>query len=149
MSAICNFHKVTDKLACSGQPTEDQLASIAADGYRVVINLGLPDGKYALSDEASLVKQLGLAYHNIPVMFDNPQISELELFIELMSKHADEKTFIHCAANYRASVFTGLYLFAKNELDAKGMQLFIEDVWQPDGVWQLFIEEGIAFLRKG
>ncbi len=146
MSAIYNFRRVSDKLACAGQPREEQLASIADEGYSVVINLGLSDGKYALNNEASSVKELGLTYHHIPVLFDSPQVAELESFINLMNEHGDEKIFVHCAANYRASVFTGLYLFAVDKLDEDGMQEFIEELWQPDPVWQLFIEESLEIL---
>jgi len=149
MNAIYNFHKVSDLLACAGQPREGQLASIAGDGYKVVINLGLSDGKYALKDEASSVKSLGLEYHHIPVLFDSPRADELASFIELMNKHACEKTFVHCAANYRASVFTGLYLFAAHKLDEEGLQNFIEEIWQPDPVWQLFLEESLERLKNG
>jgi hypothetical protein len=53
MSAIYNFKQVSDLLACAGQPLEGQLQSIADDDYKVVINLGLSDGKYALADEAA------------------------------------------------------------------------------------------------
>jgi len=148
MSAIYNFHKVSDKLACAGQPREDQLPYIADEGYNVVINLGLTDGKYALKDEAASVKGLGMEYHHIPVIFDDPQVSELASFIELMNKHADEKIFVHCAANYRASVFTGLHLFAADKLDEEGMQGFIEEVWQPDPIWQSFIEESVQELKR-
>jgi protein tyrosine phosphatase (PTP) superfamily phosphohydrolase (DUF442 family) len=147
MSAIYNLHKVSDRLACAGQPREDQLASIATEGCKVVINLGLADGKYALKDEAASVTGLGMAYHHIPVLFDRPQAGELSEFITLMDKHAGDKTFVHCAANYRASVFTGLYLFSKGKLDEEGLQNFIEEVWQPNPTWQLFVEESIAFLK--
>ncbi len=146
MSAIYNFRRVSDRLACAGQPREDQLATVASDGYAVIINLGLSEGKYALTDEASSVKLLGLTYHHIPVLFDSPQVAELESFIALMDKHAGEKIFVHCAANYRASVFTGLYLFAADKLDEQGMREFIEELWQPDPVWELFIEESMEFL---
>jgi protein tyrosine phosphatase (PTP) superfamily phosphohydrolase (DUF442 family) len=146
MSAIYNFRRVSDKLACAGQPREDQLATVASEGYTVIINLGLSEGKYALNDEASSVKELGLTYHHIPVVFDSPQFSELESFITLMNQHAGEKIFVHCAANYRASVFTGLYLFDADKLDEQGMREFIEELWQPDPVWELFIEESVEFL---
>ena len=111
MSSIYNFHQVSDRLACSGQPSEGQLQSIADEGYEVVVNLGLADGKYALADEAASVKNLGLAYYHLPTQFESPQVDELAEFIGVMNNHADEKTLVHCAANYRASVFTGLYLF--------------------------------------
>jgi protein tyrosine phosphatase (PTP) superfamily phosphohydrolase (DUF442 family) len=148
MSAIYNFHQVSDVLACAGQPSEGQLPDIAADGYLVVVNLGLSDGKYALADEAASVTGLGMAYHHIPVAFDNPQIDELELFLSKMNEHAHEKALIHCAANYRASVFAGLYLLSINKLNEEQMQELIENVWQPDAVWQQFIEEGVEYLNN-
>lgn len=147
MSAIFNFHKISDLLACAGQPKEEQLASIASEGFKVIINLGLTDGKYALKDEAASVKVLGLEYHHIPVVFENPQIDDLASFIALMNKYGNEKIFVHCAANYRASVFTGLYLFSENKLNEQEMQDFIEEVWNPDQIWQLFIEDGLDFLN--
>jgi protein tyrosine phosphatase (PTP) superfamily phosphohydrolase (DUF442 family) len=146
MISIYNFYKVSDLLACSGQPLEGQLPVAASDGYRVVINLGLADGKYALKDEAASVKELGLSYYHIPVLFDNPQTDDLLAFIGLMNNHAGEKTLVHCAANYRASAFTGLYLFAVEKLDEEALHLFIEEIWQPDAVWEQFIEENILSI---
>jgi protein tyrosine phosphatase (PTP) superfamily phosphohydrolase (DUF442 family) len=148
VSSLYNFQKVSDTLACAGQPREGQLASIAEDGYHVIINLGLADGKYALADEAASVKALGLAYHHIPVQFDNPQLGELQAFIADMQQHNGDKILVHCAANYRASAFTGLYLFAEGKLNEEAMQEFIEQVWQPDAVWQQFIADGVDWLNK-
>jgi len=148
MSAIYNFHQISDTLACAGQPREGQLASIAEEGYNVIINLGLSDGKYALADEAASVKALGMEYHHIPVQFDNPQLGELQAFIADMQQHNGEKVLVHCAANYRASAFTGLYLFAEGKLTEEAMQEFIEQVWQPDAVWQQFIEDSVEWLKS-
>ena len=148
MSAIYNFYKVSDLLACAGQPREGQFASIADEGYKVVINLGLADGRYALKDEAASVKSLGMEYHHIPVIFDNPQIEELTSFIDLMNKYADEKTFVHCAANYRASVFTGLYLYSAGKLDEHQLEDFIDEIWKPEPIWETFIEDSVVFLKS-
>jgi protein tyrosine phosphatase (PTP) superfamily phosphohydrolase (DUF442 family) len=148
MNTIYNFHQVSNLLACAGQPTENQLSDLANGDYRVVINLGLSDGKYALPDEAASVNNLGLTYHHIPVVFENPQIDELTSFIRLMNEHSHQKTLVHCAANYRASAFTGLYLFAADILNQDEMQEFIEQVWQPDGIWQQFIDEAVEVLKN-
>jgi protein tyrosine phosphatase (PTP) superfamily phosphohydrolase (DUF442 family) len=147
MNAIYNFHKVSDLLACAGQPREGQLASLADEGYEVVINLGLTDGRYALKDEAASVKALGMEYYHVPVIFDSPQIEDLLSFITLMKNNADKKTFVHCAANYRASAFTGLYLFATGKLNEDEMEDFIEEIWRPEPIWQLFIEDSLDFLN--
>jgi len=54
---------------------------------------------------------------------------------------------VHCAANYRASVFTRLYLLAAGEMDKQEMEDFIDDIWQPNTVWKQFLEEGINFVE--
>ncbi|MBS1530948.1 MAG: protein tyrosine phosphatase family protein [Bacteroidetes bacterium] len=148
MRPIYNFKQVNDRLACSGQPTEDQLKNLAADGYKVVINLALTGAKYSLPDEAKSVAELDLVYHHIPVQFDNPQLSELGEFLGLMQQHQNEKTLVHCAANYRASCFTGLYLLATRQLSHDDMTDFIVSTWQPDPIWLQFVEDGVDWLNK-
>jgi len=148
MSMIYNFCKVSDLLACAGQPTQEQLKQIAGEQYQAIINLAMPTGKYALPGEAELVKEFGIDYYAIPVVFDDPQLSELDGFLKFMQQHDGEKILVHCAANYRASAFTGLYLLNKGELNAEQMQQFIENVWQPDAVWQQFIDEAVEYLQE-
>jgi protein tyrosine phosphatase (PTP) superfamily phosphohydrolase (DUF442 family) len=147
MAEIYNFYKVSDTLACSGQPTEAQLKQLAEEQYQAVINLASHNNKFALPDETGSVSALGIKYFNIPVAFDDPRLNELTDFIKLMNQYSGHKTLVHCAANYRASVFTGLYLFKAALLDETQMQLFIEEVWQPDAVWQQFIDESLEYLK--
>jgi protein tyrosine phosphatase (PTP) superfamily phosphohydrolase (DUF442 family) len=148
MSSIYNFHKVSDALACSGQPSEVQLKQLADEFYRVIINLAPHGTKFSLPDETGSVKALNVEYCHIPVVFDNPQLTELTNFIKLMNRYCCEKILVHCVANYRASAFTGLYLFATEKLDEEQMQLFIENIWQPDAIWQQFIDEGLEYLKE-
>lgn len=148
MDDIKNFLQISDRLACSGQPDELQLTKVAANGFEVVINLGLSDGKYALPDEEASLISLGLAYHHIPVLFENPQLSELASFMAIMDQHHDKKTLVHCAANYRASAFSGLYLFATSEVDEEGLRSFIAQIWNPNPVWQQFIEEATLRIKE-
>jgi protein tyrosine phosphatase (PTP) superfamily phosphohydrolase (DUF442 family) len=141
MNDIKNFLRISDRLSCSGQPDESQLIKIAEERFEVVINLGLSDGKYALSDEANSVTGLGLAYYHISVQFDNPRLEELSSFMAIMHQHEDKKTLVHCAVNYRASAFSGLYLFAISAINQKELAEFIAQIWNPDPVWQQFIGE--------
>ena len=141
MNSIYNFHQVSGILACAGQPTEEQLKQLAGERYQVIINLAPNGGKSSLADEAASVKTLGITYCHIPVVFNNPQQSELDNFIDVMNLHSNKKVLVHCVANYRASAFTGLYLFKTGKLDKTQAQSFIEDVWQPDDDWQQFIDE--------
>ena len=147
MSTVYNFHKVSDLIACAGQPKEGQLAGIAEDGYKVVINLGLADGSYALKDEAASIIKLGIIYHHIPVLFDAPQLEELKLFINLLNKYKKDRALVHCAANYRASAFVGLYLYYTGQVDETEMEDFVEQIWKPNQIWREFMEEGVKFLN--
>jgi len=147
MNRIYKFEKISDLLSCAGQPTEDQLKQLAGEEYQLIVNLGLSDTKYALPNEAVLVEKLGMDYLHIPVIFESPQLSELADFIAYMNHHTDKKVMVHCAANYRASAFTGLFLFSKAQLTEEEMHHFIEDVWQPNTVWQAFIKESTKLIR--
>lgn len=55
-SSIYNYKLLTDNIATSGQPTEDELIYIADAGYQVVINLGLNNTDYAVGNEAAFFK---------------------------------------------------------------------------------------------
>jgi protein tyrosine phosphatase (PTP) superfamily phosphohydrolase (DUF442 family) len=148
MRPIYHFEKISDTLSCAGQPTEEQFRELVAGNFDVIINLGLLDTKYALPNEEDLVDALGMDYHHIPVIFEDPQINELAQFMSCMDKNADKKLLVHCAANYRASAFVGLYLFAKERLPEGELQDFVEDVWKPNTVWQKFLEDGVAYIKS-
>ena len=85
-------------------------------------------------------------YYYLPVAFDEPKFDNLATFIRLMTEIDKKKVLVHCAVNYRASTFVGLYLLATGKLDDAATRLFIEDVWQPDATWEQFIDESIVFI---
>ena len=134
-------------LSCAGQPTEVQIKALAAQQYQVVVNLGLSDAKYSLPDEATSVKQLGMDYYHIPVLFDDPQIDDLAVFIKYMDENVGKKTLVHCAANYRASCFTALYFYYLNEINDEEITNIVGEIWQPDHIWESFLEEGVAYIN--
>ena len=147
MDSIYHFYYISDKLACSGQPTEEQLTRLATLNYTCIINLGLLHQKYSLPDESSLVQSLGMRYIHLPVSFENPTMEDLQNFLAVMSEMKDEKILVHCAANYRASCFLHLYLFYTNAIEAADIDNAVLNVWQPNSVWQHFMEEGIRYIN--
>ena len=147
MTDIHNFHKVSESLSCSGQPSEVQLQKVAEEKFSVVINLGLNDQNYSLPNEKYFVENLNIKYFHLPVLFDNPTIQDLTLFFEKMKESENQKVLVHCAANYRASVFVALYLFSIKKLKEDEIENFIMDVWMPDHKWQAFIDEAIEFIK--
>lgn len=108
-SDIRNFRKVDDRIITGGQPTEEQLKAVAAEGVKAVINLATIDPRNSLPDEAGTVRALGMSYHHIPVEWENPKENDFEQFEKVMKQLPDQKILIHCAANFRVTAFYSLY----------------------------------------
>jgi protein tyrosine phosphatase (PTP) superfamily phosphohydrolase (DUF442 family) len=147
LSALYHYRRISNKIATAGQPTSDQFQAIAAEGFEVVINLGLQDADYALPDEQALVESLGLIYESIPVLWQEPTQQNFEQFVDCMHRHEGKKQFIHCAANMRVSVFVALFQILEQGLPADHVLNELEEVWTPNQVWQLFINESLKRRR--
>lgn len=139
INEIRNFVVLSENLGTGGQPSVEQMQAVAAEGYTVVINLDIPNSRYAIADEPGLVTSLGMAYHNIAVDFAKPTVADLRRFVDTMDGNVGEKLLVHCAANYRVSTFTALYgqlRWGWSEADADA---HIRRLWEPNEVWVAFI----------
>ncbi len=143
---ITNYLRVSDRLSSSGQPDEDGFRSISAAGFCAVINLAMPDSKNAIPEEGSIVTELGMTYHHIPVPFDAPKTNHLRQFFGLMVSLQDQNVWVHCVVNYRVSAFLYLYRRWKgmSEDDAR-MAVFKN--WEPNATWLAFMAQPIDQLR--
>jgi protein tyrosine phosphatase (PTP) superfamily phosphohydrolase (DUF442 family) len=139
LAHIKNFIAIDERLATAGQPTEAQLAEVAAAGFGAVVNLGLLDRSYCLDDEAGLAASLGLAYRHIPVKFDAPERDDFRAFVEAMDGLGDQRVFVHCAANYRVSVFVALWGELRRGWTRARADRHIERLWRPSEVWAEFL----------
>ena len=149
LDAIYNYRHVSPRLASSGQPTEAQLAAIAAKGFEVVINLALHDDpRYSLADEPGTVQGLGMDYVHIPVKFAQPTAADFSAFAAAMQQSQHRQVWVHCAANMRVTAFLGLYrVLHENWQEQEAFQL-MHQLWQPDEVWSAFIA-GMLADRRG
>jgi len=138
---IRNFQRVDERISTGGQPTEEQLRAAAAEGVQVVINLATLDPRYALPDEAGLVRSLGMEYHHIPVEWEQPQASDFDEFARQLQQIDRKKTLIHCAANYRVTAFFSLYAMQHLGWSEEQADQFMGLVWQRDEypVWEEFM----------
>jgi protein tyrosine phosphatase (PTP) superfamily phosphohydrolase (DUF442 family) len=140
LEKIHRYRAAGPTLATSGQPTEEQLKTIAATGYQVVINLALHnDPRYSLQDEAKSVQALGLEYVHIPVEFAAPTPDDLERFFAAMEVHKAKRIWVHCAANYRVTAFVGLHRCLREGQSEADAFALMRDVWQPNEIWSQFI----------
>ena len=148
LESIFNYRQISDNIATSGQPSETELTKIAHAGYEVVINLGLSDSYYALSDEKGTVKTLGLKYIHIPVEWDMPKRSDFNEFLEAMANNQGHRIFVHCAANKRVSVFVSLFQSITLAWSKQKTLAEIKETWEPNDVWSKLIDD-ILETSKG
>jgi uncharacterized protein (TIGR01244 family) len=142
--SIYHWHRLDDRITTSGQPSETQLADIAALGVRYVINLGLHSHEKALPDEAVTVDALGMTYVHIPVDFKNPTERDFDAFCTALKEASDGPVHVHCIANYRVSAFFYRYRRTVLGMDAARARADLDQVWQPDPVWTAFINRAPA-----
>lgn len=102
--AIRNFLRVNEQFCTGGQPTPEGLEQLKKDGVKAVINLRVPS-EYAAADEEAKVKELGLRYFNIPVVYNDPRDAQVDEFLKLTDDPANRPAFIHCTAGIRAGAF--------------------------------------------
>ena len=135
-----NTHPVFDWLWSSGQLSERDIDQLPALGIEAVINLALPTSPRALADEADRVTRLGIAYVQIPVLWEDPKPEQFHQFAAILTAFRGRKVWVHCAKNMRASAFIHLYrrqVLGHTEAEA-GFP--IREVWSPDTTWRNFIE---------
>ncbi len=141
VETIINYYELADGFVSSGQPSPEEFAAIRDAGYQVIINLVPTDAQMALADEKEIVENLGMQHIHIPVIWDSPQVSDIEKFFAAMQANRDKKVFVHCEVNYRASSF--LYLYRRKFLgvDEKQARQDLQWIWAPNPTWTKFIED--------
>jgi uncharacterized protein (TIGR01244 family) len=143
-TAIYHWRRLDGRITTSGQPSEAELAEIAALGVRHVINLGLHSHPKALPDEAASVAALGMRYIHIPVDFQNPTEADFQTFCTAMETSRSAPVHVHCIANYRVSAFFFRYRRDVLGMAAEQALTDLDAVWTPDETWQAFISTTAA-----
>ena len=157
---IKNFRVNSPTLASAGMPKELQFSALKQQGFTHIINL-IP-GKFSAEEE--LAKGLGIDFKKIPIVWHQPTIEDFKVFVATMNKYtaptnskANNKTdsvskqpkvLVHCQLNYRASAFVYLYQVTQLGMDPEQAQKQLHTVWQPEGIWQHFIEEVIKHYKS-
>jgi protein tyrosine phosphatase (PTP) superfamily phosphohydrolase (DUF442 family) len=138
---ILNFVPYDNLPDTSGQPKAEEFALIAAAGYQTVINLATPASPNAVANEAEIVKQAGMTYIPIPVIWENPRVEQFEQYVQTLNALKDRKVYLHCALNWRASCFTFLYRVIYCQINAEQAWWDLKSVWEPDETWNKFIRD--------
>lgn len=143
LTEITNYLEIYPWLGTAGMPTKNQFSCIAKNGFQVVINLALENSPGAILQEETIVRQLGMQYIHIPVQWNQPDRADLTQFFQAMEENQEKKIFVHCVMNMRVSVFVYLFrvLHFKEKADLGYADIL--KIWQPDAVWQNFIQSNL------
>jgi uncharacterized protein (TIGR01244 family) len=102
------LHRLTDRLSVSDAPTEHDLAELAAQGFRTIVDLRAeaeprPRG-LAPSEEEKLAARAGLAYRQIPI--EPPRLAgPVGTLVRQALRQATPPVLLHCTTGRRAGVF--------------------------------------------
>ncbi len=137
LAKITNFHFLSKQLASSGLLDLDDYKHIKQYGFKHVINL-IPGDQ---TEERKTVESLGLSYEQIPVDWSEPTLQNFEDFVKLMKSYEQDKIYVHCEANYRASTFVYLYRLTQLGVTQEKARKDLLKIWQPSETWQGYIEK--------
>ncbi len=111
---ITNFRAPEANILSSGQPTEEQLAVMAAAGVRHVVNLRTA-GEQVDFDERQAVEALGMTYYSIPVEgAGGINGANAGTLLGILAASAGEPVLVHCATGNRVGGLMAVSHFANS-----------------------------------
>lgn len=99
-----NFVRLNADFCTGAQPRSEHLEKLKAEGVKSILNLR-PAGEHRAAEEEAKVKELGLQYFNIPVVFGEPKEEQVAEFFKITDERNNFPIFIHCAAGIRVGAF--------------------------------------------
>jgi len=139
LSAIEAYKRLSPLVATAGQPAADQFVLVRDAGFVLVINLATDKSSGHLPDEPEIVRRLGMEHIHLPVAWDNPKREDFEAFCRIMEQNSGRAVFVHCAKNWRVSVFMYLYRVPRQQADHESCLWDVREIWEPDPVWSAFM----------
>ena len=142
---IKNFIRIDDHVGTAGQPTAEQFGAVRDAGYAAVVNLLPREQDNALKGEEALIRDLGMEYHYIPVVWRAPRREDFAAFCDVMRKLAGKKTFVHCALNLRVTAFYSSYAmkhlgWSRDQADALRARVWdVYPNYKTDDTWREFV----------
>lgn len=151
MKEIRNYLRLSEKLSSGGMPTAEQLKEVAESGVKLVINLAPHTVLDALPEEEQLCRSLGMEYINIPVNWSTPTKDGLDRFMDVMDANRDQKVFVHCQANFRATAFVAMYRILRENWKPDDAMAGMHQIWDAEDypIWKMFIEDTLRRSSEG
>lgn len=141
---IFNYLEYSDSFATAGQPTEDEFELISDAGFERIVYIAFSTDPRAVPSEDKLVRDLGMDYVQIPVVWASPAVADFESFAAVMQRDPGKKTLLHCQANFRASAFGFLYRVLHEGVPIAEAKAEMNAVWEPNETWRQLIFDVLA-----
>ena len=138
---ISNFRQYSGSFASAGQPTPEQFELIRDEGFERIVYIAFSTDRDAIANEDRLVRDLGMDYVQIPVVWSAPTVSDFESFASVMQRDPSRKTLLHCQVNFRASAFAFLYRVLHEGVPLAAAKADMNSVWEPNDTWRALIFE--------
>jgi protein tyrosine phosphatase (PTP) superfamily phosphohydrolase (DUF442 family) len=100
MRGVANACQILPNVITGGQPTAEQLKALKEAGGGIVLDLRDPMEPRPV-DEASLVRELGMEYVNVPVRAGSLDDATLERILAVLRGAGDRTVFFHCGSGSR------------------------------------------------
>jgi protein tyrosine phosphatase (PTP) superfamily phosphohydrolase (DUF442 family) len=139
-----NFIAISPTLATSGQPTEQALATLGAQGFQAVIYLAPSTVPNAIKEEPELLAKQGIEFIQIPIPFGAPDESHFEALSAALIRLQERKVLVHCEINMRASTLVFLHRVIRLKEAPATAYDAVAQVWSPRGPWRRLIVEQLA-----
>ena len=136
---IVNYREYSATLASSGQPDADQFEYLRESGFERVVYLAFNDNDGSVPNEDRIVKDLGMDYVHIAVVWDAPSKNDFYAFASAMQSDPDKKTLVHCQVNFRASAFSFLYRVLYKGVPVDQSKKDMNTVWVTNATWRSLI----------
>ncbi len=88
MNGVPNFHRVSDNLFRSAQPTSEGIQNLNTLGIKTIINL--------CSGNDPEVGSLGLVYEHLPMQVWNPKEKQVTKFLQTLIDNKNTPVLVHC-----------------------------------------------------
>jgi protein tyrosine phosphatase (PTP) superfamily phosphohydrolase (DUF442 family) len=141
---IVNYVAYSERFASAGQPTAAQLGALSDAGFERVVYIAFSTDGNALPNEDRLVRELGMDYVHIPVVWDAPEVDDFASFAAVMQSDPGKKTLLHCQVNMRATVFGFLYRVLYEDVPMADAKADMNRIWEPNATWRALIVDVLA-----
>lgn len=104
--------KINEQLTVGGQPSAGEITSLAADGFKSVINFRTPgEENQPLSPDAERekVESAGMNYLHVPVSMKSMDGAKVDAFREQLES-LPKPVFAHCRTGKRAGAMTMMHV---------------------------------------